>query len=45
MFLADSYDLAGKAVLSDMKFKDNLQNFEKDQINEETIELLIPYFA
>lgn len=39
-FLKDSFDDGGKAVLFDMSFLNNLKNFEKDQINEETIELL-----
>lgn len=39
----DSYQGDGKRVLGDMAFLKNLQNFRKDDINEETIELLEPY--
>lgn len=44
-FLQDSFDDGGKAVLSDMNFMKNLVGFEKDQISEETIELLEPYMS
>jgi dynein heavy chain len=42
-YLQDSFDEGGKAVLQDMNFMKNLLNFEKDQITEETMELLEPY--
>jgi dynein heavy chain, axonemal len=42
-FLQESWDEAGKAVLSDMKFLASLKEYRKDDINEETIELLEPY--
>ena len=44
-FFKDSFDDGGKAILFDMGFLNKLKNFEKDSINEETIELLSPYFA
>lgn len=43
--MKDSFDDGGKAVLFDITFLNQLKNFEKDQINEETIELLQPYMA
>ena len=42
-FLKDSFDEGGKQVLFDMNFLNKLKGFEKDGINEETIELLQPY--
>jgi hypothetical protein len=39
-FLKDSMDESGKAALNDMAFMKKLKEYEKDQINEETIELL-----
>lgn len=39
-FLKDSFDEGGKSVLFDMNFLNKLKGFEKDGINEETIELL-----
>ena len=33
----------GKLTLNDMNFMQKLVQFEKDQINDETIELLEPY--
>ena len=33
----------GSSVLQDMKFMDKLKSFEKDNISDETIELLEPY--
>jgi len=44
MVLEGSYDLAVK-MMSDSKFLDALISFPKDQINDETVELLMPYFA
>ena len=42
-FLKDSWEESGKLALGDMQFMKKLQLYEKDQINEETIELLQPY--
>ena len=42
-FLKDSFEEGGKAVLFDMNFLTKLKNFEKDSINDETMELLLPY--
>jgi len=42
-FTEESYENGGKIVLNDMNFMKKLATFEKDQINEETIELLEPY--
>ena len=45
-FLHDSYDEFGKPVMSDMKFLPNLIDFnttKRDDINDETCELLLPY--
>jgi len=39
----DSYDTYGKAVLSDMKFLESLKGYDKETINDEHIELLVPY--
>lgn len=39
-FFKDSFDEGGKSVLFDMNFLNKLKGFEKDGINEETIELL-----
>ncbi|KAL4479549.1 hypothetical protein ABPG72_018535, partial [Tetrahymena utriculariae] len=44
-FLKESYNDFGIQVLNDMNFLRKLKQFEKDQINEETIELLEPYFS
>lgn len=44
-YLQDSYDEGGKAILQDMNFMKNLLNFEKNQITEETMELLEPYMS
>ena len=43
--MKDSWDETGggKSTLNDMNFMKNLVQFEKDQINDETIELLEPY--
>jgi len=43
--MKDSYDElgGGRSTLNDSNFMKNLVNFEKDQISEETIELLDPY--
>lgn len=41
----DSFDLAGKAELSNMNFLNNLKNYDKDAINDEYIELLYPYLS
>jgi dynein heavy chain len=43
--LKDSFDEGGKAILFDMNFLNKLKGFEKDGINEETIELLSPYMG
>ena len=45
LFTQESYESSGKFVLNDMNFMKKLATFEKDQINEETIELLEPYMA
>ena len=45
-FLKDSYNLAWKQLLLDLNLIPSLKSFakrEKDNINEETIELLLPY--
>merc|ERR1719160_1459448 len=45
-FIHDSYDEYGKPVMSDMKFLPNLIDFnstKRDDINDETCELLLPY--
>ena len=45
-FLADSYAMAKKGILSDINFLKSLlyfSEFEKDMMNDETIELLAPY--
>ena len=41
--MKDSWEEGGRATLNDMQFMKNLIAFERDQINEETIELLEPY--
>lgn len=41
--MKDSWEEGGRATLNDMYFMKNLSGFERDQINEETIELLEPY--
>lgn len=43
LFLKDSWDEQGKATLSDPNLMKNLKEFERDQISEETMELLEPY--
>lgn len=40
-----SYDECGKVVLSDMNFLKSLKSYDKDNINNETIELLEPYLS
>jgi len=47
LFLDDSYELPGGGlfVLSNMQFLNQLKFYEKDNINEETIELLEPYLS
>lgn len=45
-FIHDSYDEIAKSVLSDIRFLPDLLDFsanEKDNINDETCELLQPY--
>jgi len=42
-FLKDSYEESGRPTLNDMNFMKKLVDFEKDGINDETIELLDPY--
>ena len=44
-FLKDSWDESGKYCLQDMNFMKKLKDYEKDSINEETIELLFPYMS
>jgi dynein heavy chain len=44
MELAGSYDTSVK-MMGDMGFLTSLLNFAKEQINDETVELLQPYFA
>ena len=47
-FLADSFDEYAKSTMINQKFLANLMdfsNYEKDNINEETIELLEPYLT
>lgn len=44
-YLKDSYEESGRALLSDMKFLTMLKEYKKDNINDETIELLEPYMA
>ncbi|MEW5318622.1 MAG: hypothetical protein WDW38_009830 [Sanguina aurantia] len=44
MVLAGAYDMAVK-MMSDMNFLNALMNFPKEQITDETVELLQPYFA
>lgn len=43
-FLKDSYEDSGRVILSDINFLKSLKEFKRDNINEETIELLEPYF-
>lgn len=43
LMMNDSYDTYGKAVLSDMKFLESLKGYDKETINDEHIELLVPY--
>lgn len=42
--LTTSYDLSIK-MMSDSQFLSHLMNFPKEQINDETVELLQPFFA
>lgn len=44
MVLAGTYDVSVK-MMGDMGFLTSLLNFPKEQINDETVELLKPYFA
>ena len=47
-FIEDSFDLYTKSTMINANFLKNLQDFsayEKDNINEETIELLEPYLT
>ncbi|KIZ06069.1 Dynein gamma chain, flagellar outer arm [Monoraphidium neglectum] len=44
MVIAGSYEVAVK-MMGDMTFLTALLNFPKEQINDETVELLQPYFA
>jgi len=39
-YLKDSWEESGRFALADMGFMKKLQTFEKDSINEETIELM-----
>jgi len=43
--LIDSYDLSGKVYVNNSKFIDMLKNFDKDAINDEIVELLVPYLT
>jgi len=43
LFLKDSFEEGGKATLGNMNLLQDLKNFERDQINDETMELLEPY--
>ena len=43
MVLLGNYEMAVK-MMGDMGFLDKLVNFPKEQINDETVELLEPYF-
>jgi hypothetical protein len=43
MVIDGSYDISQK-MMADSKFLDALMNFPKEQINDETVELLQPYF-
>lgn len=44
MVLAGSYEMAVK-MMGDMGFLTSLLNYPKEQIDDETIELLQPYFS
>jgi hypothetical protein len=44
MVLSGSYDISVK-MMGDMGFLTSLLNFAKEQINDETVELLQPYFV
>jgi dynein heavy chain len=44
MVICGAYDMAVK-MMSDSGFLSALLNFPKEQINDETVELLQPYFA
>jgi hypothetical protein len=44
-FLIDSYEISGKAYVNNSKFIDMLKVYDKDTINDEIIELLIPYLS
>lgn len=44
MVIAGSYDQAIK-MMSDMGFLDKIKWFKKEFINDETVELMQPYFA
>ena len=44
MVLAGTYDEAVK-MMGDISFLSALMNFPKEQINDETVELLKPYFS
>jgi len=41
-FMRDSWEEGGKGILNNMDFMSNLKAFERDQISEETMELLEP---
>jgi len=40
--MRDSWEEGGKGILNNMDFMSNLKAFERDQISEETMELLEP---
>jgi dynein heavy chain len=42
--MVGTYDMAVK-MMNDINFLSALMNFPKEQINDETVELLQPYFA
>ena len=43
--MIDSYELSGKAYVNNPKFIDMLKAFDKDAINDEIVELLVPYLS
>jgi len=45
IFMKDSFDEGGRGILNDTNLLKKLKEFEKDQITEETIELLEPFLA
>jgi len=41
--MKDSYEESGRKLLNDPNFLSNLKTFARDNINDETIELLEPF--